>query len=105
MKEYNYSDIVSFDEIGILFLDGVFVEFEECRNEWAYENNISANHTMCVASRFFERNEMWFIFYSKEKIKLKFIFKGILKNIKSRKKFKEVQMLLHKYGYTTYDMS
>ena len=41
MKEYNYSDIVKVDKRGILFSDAEFMEFEDCRREWAKENNIS----------------------------------------------------------------
>ena len=38
MKEYNYSDIVKVDKRGILFSDAEFMEFEDCRREWAKEN-------------------------------------------------------------------
>ena len=43
MKEYNYSDIVKVDKRGILFSDAEFMEFEDCRREWAKENNISVS--------------------------------------------------------------
>lgn len=35
MKEYNYSDIVKVDKMGILFSDAKFMEFEDYRREWA----------------------------------------------------------------------
>lgn len=105
MKEYNYSDIVSFDKAGILFSDAEFVEFEECKCEWAKENNITVADTMCVALRFSEGDDRYFIFYSKEKVKLYFRFKGILKKKRSRDKFSEMQVLLNRYGYTSYDVS
>ena len=38
MKEYNYSDIVKVDKMGILFSDTELIEFEDCRREWAKEN-------------------------------------------------------------------
>jgi hypothetical protein len=105
MKEYNYSDIVKFDEKGILFSDSMYIEFEKCKYEWAKENNISVADTACVAQRFSEGNIRCFIFYSKEKIKLNFVFCGIFKHKKCRDKFCEMQILLNRYGYTSYDMS
>ena len=38
MKEYNYSDIVKVDKVGILFSDAKFMKFEDCRYEWAKYN-------------------------------------------------------------------
>lgn len=105
MKEYNYLDIVRIDKNGILFSDKEFVEFEECKCEWAKENSIAVADTVCVGLRFSEGDDRHFIFYSKEKVKLYFSFKGILKKKKSRRKFSEMQMLLNSYGYTSYDMS
>lgn len=105
MKKYNYSDIVEIDRSGILFSDDGFVKFEECKCEWAKEKNINVADTVCVALRFSEGDDRHFIFYSKEKVKLYFRFKGILKKKKSRDKFSEMQVLLNRYGYTSYDMS
>ena len=105
MKEYNYSDIVKIDKIGILFSDEGFVEFEECKCEWAKENGINVADTVCVALRFSEGDDRHFIFYCKKKVKLYFSFKGILKKKKSRDKFSEMQVLLNRYGYTSYDVS
>ena len=70
MKEYNYMDIVQVNKSGILFSDGVFIKFEECKYEWARENNIPVAETFCVALRFLEGGDRYFVFYSKEKVKL-----------------------------------
>lgn len=105
MKEYNYSDIVRVDKVGILFSDAKFMKFEECRCEWANENNISVEDTVCIAFRFAEGDKRHFIFYSKERIKLNFRFNGIFRNKKSRDKFSEMQVMLNRYGYTSYDGS
>ena len=103
MKEYNYSDIVKVDKRGILFSDAEFMEFEDCRREWAKENNISVTDTVCIALRFSEGDERHFIFYTKERIKLNFRFNGIFKHKKSRDKLSEMQVSLNHYGYTSYD--
>lgn len=103
MKEYNYSDIVKVDKMGILFSDAKFLKFEDCRHEWAKEKNISVEDTVCVALRFPEGDRRHFIFYTKERIKLNFRFNGIFKNKKSRDKFSEIQVSLNHYGYTFYD--
>ena len=105
MKEYNYWDIVQVDKMGILFSDGEFIEFEECKCEWARDNNIPVRETVCVASRFTEGDDRYYVFYSKEKIKLHFSFKGLFKKKKSRDKFTEFQVLLNRYGYTSFDCS
>ena len=105
MKEYNYSDIVKVDKMGILFSDAYFLKFEDCRYEWEKENNISVADTVCVSLRFSESDGRYFIFYSKERIKLNFRVKGIFWKKRSRDKFSEMQMALNRYGYTSYDCS
>lgn len=105
MKEYNYSDVVKIDKTGILFSDTKYMKFEKCRYEWAKENNISVADTVCVALRFSEKDEGYFIFYDTERIKLSFKFKGIFRCRRSREKFGEMQMTLNRYGYTSYDAS
>ncbi len=107
MKEYNYSDIVQLDKIGISFSDGYKIVFEECKRQWAEEHEISQEETLCVASRFLatEQEETYFLFYTKEKLKLCFKFKGFFRNKKSFNKFIELQMLLNSYGYSSFDMS
>lgn len=105
MREYNYSDIVKVDKTGILFSDTMFVSFEECRCEWAKENNLPIADTVCVAMRFPEGDEKHFIFYTREKVKLLFKFQGFFKQKKSIDKFCEMQIALNRYGYTSYDAS
>ena len=105
MREYNYSDVVKVDKAGILFSDTNFIKFEDCRYEWAKENNISVADTVCVALRFPEGDERHFIFYATERIKLNIRFKGIFRRKKSRDKFSELQVMLNRYGYTSYDAS
>ena len=105
IKEYNYTNIVRLDKSGILFSDDEFVDFEECKCEWMKEKCITTSDTVCVALRFIEGNDRYFIFYSKERVKLYFRFKGILKNKRSRDKFNEMQVLLNSFWDTSYDMS
>lgn len=105
VKEYNYSDIIEINKEGIVLKDENYISFEDCRCEWAKENKINVTDTHCVAVRFSEGNDKKIIFYSKNKITIHFKFKGIFKIEKSRKKFAEMQMLLKKYGYNTYDLT
>ncbi len=107
MKEYNYLDIVKFDKTGILFSDGRHIDFEECRKQWAKEHAISEDETVCVGFRcsVVERDNIYFMFYSEDKVKLYFNFKGIFKRKKKFDKFFELQILLNRYGYSSYDMS
>lgn len=105
IREYNCFDIVNIDKNGILFMDETFVDFEECRYEWAKEHNISISETVCVASRVYEGELCYFVFYSNEKIKLLFNVSGFFRRRKGEKKFQELQVLLNRYGYTSYDMT
>ena len=104
MKEYNYTDIVRFDKNGIVLADGETIQFEKCKIEWAKEKKIDSKETSCIAVRFSDRNSGHFIFYTNERIKLNFKFGGIFKSY-SRKKFNDMQSILIKYGYTSYDES
>lgn len=103
MKYYNITDIVEITPKGILFRDSYFVDFNKCRLEWAKENGISENETMCVADRHYSTNDSWFILYDTEKIKISFIYKGLFKKIKVSNKFGKFQMRLNQAGYTSYD--
>lgn len=107
MKEYNYTDMIKLDKTGILFSDGQRIDFDECKRQWALEHEISEEETVCVASRYpvAERADIYFLFYSKDKVRLYFRFKGIFKRKKSVDKFHELQILLNRYGYSSYDMS
>ena len=105
MKEYNYSDIINIDKNGILFKDKTFIDFDVCRQEWAKEYNIPMSETVCVASRFCENEIYYFVFYSIQRIKLVFNMSGFFQKSKGKKKFQEIQVLLNRYGYTSYDMT
>lgn len=105
MKEYSYSDIAQVDIKGILFKDNRFIEFEECKYEWSKEQNISENDSVCVASRFCEGNECYFVFYSKERVKLVFNMKGLMKRKRNSDKLNEIRVLINRFGYSSYDMT
>lgn len=105
MKEYNYTDIVKLYNRGIEFYDGNYIKFEVCKYEWAKEKGISVDDTVCVAIRTQENNQRYFIFYSSEKIRINFNFDGLFKNRKSKEKYCEMQMMLEKFGYSSYDMT
>lgn len=105
MNEYNYLDIQNIDEKGILFLDNRFIEFEECRHGWSEMNNISINDSVCIASRFCEVDKCYFIFYTKEPVKVIFKMNGFIRRKKNKKKFQELQVMINRCGYTSYDMT
>lgn len=78
MKEYSYKDIQTITKVGILFRDGFELLFEECRNEWSIENHIKEDESYCVAERDSLAKIPYFLFYSKNRIKILFDKKGFL---------------------------
>ena len=74
MREYSYCDIVKIQKKGITFFDNYEINFEECRQELAKRNKCLCTDTSCVAMRFIEKEERYFIFYSKERVQLNFKF-------------------------------
>ena len=105
MKTYNFSDIVKIDKKGIIFSDETFINFGECVNEWAIENNIRKDETVCVALRHWEKESMYFIFYTKERIKIFFDSGGLFKQRKNREHFQQLQDLLNRFGFSSYDIT
>lgn len=103
MRYYNITDIVDITQKGIIFRDNYFVDFNNCRSEWAKENNISGNETLCVAERYYCSNDKYFILYDTERIKISFTYKGLFKRRKANDAFEEFQVRLNRAGYTSYD--
>lgn len=105
MKEYSYNDIQKITEVGILFNDGFELLFEECRNEWSIENKIKGDETYCVAERDSLSKIPYFLFYSKDRVKVLFDKKGIFCKRRNRDEFQNLQVILNRFGFSSYDMS
>lgn len=105
MKEYFYKDIQEISKEGILFNDGYKLLFEECRNEWCKINNIELNQSSCVAKRNIAVLEPYFLFHSKEQVMVLFGKKILAKRRKIEKQFCNLQFILNKLGFSSYDMS
>lgn len=105
MKVYSYRDIKNITEEGILFKDGFILFFEVCKNEWLIDNNLKEGESHCVAERNLLAYPPYFLFYSKDKVKILFDNKGIFGKKKNRKKFENLQVILNRLGFSSYDMS
>lgn len=105
MKEYSYKDIKEITEIGILFKDDFKLLFEECRNEWCIEHKIKKEDSHCVAERDCLAQIPYFLFYSKNRIKIIFDEKGIFYKKKNKDNFHDLQFILYKFGFSSYDMT
>lgn len=105
MREYSIKDIKKISNLGILFYDNYYIDFTECTKEWANKHFISINETNCVAIRGIENNTRYFIFCSKEKVRIIFDFKGLFKKRRNKEKFTELQVNLNRLGYTSFDES
>ena len=105
MKEYNYYEIVRCNKNEIVFCDGFRIDFVECRNNWARYHNLSSSDTVCIAERYSKDNELYFVFFTNEKVKLNFKTNRILFRKKNKKEFVKMQIMINRYGYSSYDMS
>ncbi len=105
MKEYSFKDIQKITKVGILFNDGFEILFKECRIEWAIENNIKENESCCVAERDTLAKIPYFLFFSKSKIKVLFDKKGIFAQKRNRNDFQKLQVILNRFGFSSYDIS
>lgn len=105
MREYCYNDIEEITNIGILFKDGFKLSFEECHNEWAIENNLKRSESHCVAKRSILEKPPFFLFYSKDRVKVVFEKKGLWGKRKNKAEFENLQVLLNRVGVSSYDMT
>lgn len=105
MKEYSYKDIQMITKAGILFKDGFELSFEECRNGWSIENKIEENESYCIAERDILAKIPYFLFYSKDKVKIFFDKEGVFCKKKNRDEFQNLQVTLNKLGFSSYDMT
>ena len=103
MKEYSYKEIQKITKEGILFRDGFKLSFEECRNEWSINNAVKG--TYCVAERDSLAKIPYFLFYSKKRVKVLFDKKGIFCNKTNKKEFQNLQLVLNRLGFSSYDMT
>lgn len=105
MKEYSYKDIQKITKVGILFRDGFELLFEECRNEWSIENDIKKEESYCVAERDSLAKTPYFLFYSKNRIKVLFDKKGVFGKKRNKDDFQNLQVVLNRFGFSSYDIT
>lgn len=105
MKVYSYTDILMVTKYGIEFKDGFKISFQECRKEWSELKKIDYEETYCVAERESLSNYPYFVFYSKSKIKVKFDKKGFLSRKRNKDDFQSMQILLNRFGFSSYDLT
>ena len=104
MKVYLDKDIEGIYEDKIVFNDGYIINFDECRRNWAENNNCTYEKSYCIASRNILDKYPSFTFYSKDKIRIDFKYFKIYK-VLATKKFNQFNLKLYSLGYSTYDMS
>lgn len=105
MQEYSYKYIKRFDKNGIELKDGTIINFNECRLNWANSRKIDYLDTVCVADRYSFANRLYFVFYTKERVKIVFVKPIFPWNTNYRKRFLDIQIGLNRYGYSSYDCS
>ena len=103
-----YSEVVSINKRGVVVKNKdsqAKIDFEECSKNYANENSLEVSK--CVATR--DITTLTFTFYSNPKVVLMFQKRRSLLNIFTEKsaikQFLELQNLINRYGYSTYDLS
>lgn len=105
MREYSYRDIQKITKAGILFQDGFEIVFEECVYGWCVEHGIKRDPSCCVAERDCLAKTPYFLFYSKDKVKVLFDRRGLLSKKKNGNDFHNLQLLLNRFGFSSYDLT
>ena len=86
-------------------MDGFELLFDECRNEWSLQNNIKGEQSCCVAKRDSLAKIPYFLFYSKKRVKVLFDRQGIFGKKKNKNDFQNLQIVLNRFGFSSYDMT
>ena len=104
MQIYSYSDIKEIAQDGIYMKNGICIYFDECiSNSRKYLNNETST---CVAERDITANPPYFAFYTEIGEIIQFnAHKGLFAKKKNYYEFRQLQLLLQKMGFTTYDLS
>lgn len=105
MKVYSYKNIKCITGLGITFMDGYNIVFEECRKEWPKAKKIDITESHCVAERDLLAKEPYFLFYSKDRVKIIFNNKGIFSKKRNRYQFHKLHMILNGFGKRSFDMT
>lgn len=105
MQEYNYKDIKEINSKGIVLRDGCIIFFEECRCEWAKAKGIDIKDTSCVAERDYLGEVPYFLFYTKERVKIYFQVALFFKRRRAKSLYDKMRILINRYGYSSYDMT
>ena len=99
--------IAAVDKSGITLktdISDVYISFDECIQNYAKENSLKMNK--CVAVR--DVTILAFVFYTDPKTTVSFkqkFLRGIFTRKSAAHRFWELQTVLNKYGYTSYDLS
>ncbi len=104
MQIYSYGDIKEITENGIYMKNGFCIYFSEClANSRRY---LKDETTTCVAERDITANPPYFAFYTDMGEIIQFnVHKGLFAKKKNQNDFLQLQLLLQKMNFTTYDLS
>lgn len=107
MNEIICSEIIDINSSGFILKHkktSVFISFDECSRNYANEKSVEMSK--CVATR--DITKLTFTFYTNPKTEIVFK-KNFLKDLFSGKsavgKFLDLEKIINKYGYTSYDLS
>ena len=97
--EKSFSEIKDIDRDHIIFISGESIIFKECIKQRYSSETCVAERDICAVPPYFE-------FYTPEKtIRVVFNSKGLFSKFKNRNNFRKMQMMISKFGYSSYDLS
>ena len=97
--EIAFSEIEFINESGIVFKDGYIIVFNDCVNR-------RYNSETCVAERDICANPPYFEFFTSGKpTRIIFNKTGLLSKAINKKDFRNLQMSIVQFGYSSFDLS
>ena len=102
--QYQYQNIQTIDQSGIVMSDGFKISFQECNQTWKHMKNVEVSS--CVGERDCTADSPYFRFFMNDVIiELLCTGKGLFKKRQGRRDFLHLQQQLSQWGYSTFDLS
>ena len=105
MKEYNYTQITNFTNKELFFEDGTCLNLLDCREKWANDHDVDLHGCNVIGERNMACKEPYFAFCSEDEIKVVFVKRVLIWQIKQKREFIRFQRRIELNGYRTYDIS
>ena len=102
--QYQYQNIQTIDQSGIVMSDGFKISFQECNQTWKHMKNVEVSSG--IGERDYTADSPYFRFFINDMvIEILYTGKGLFKKRQGRRDFLHLQQQLSQWGYSTFDLS